>query len=438
MSDMLIQEDPSVAAKRRLALAMMQQGIGTPIQSGNALEPLARLAQTLIGAYMEKKAGDEEKSNRKASADALAEAVSGATSLKSEKGIQYSPSDFQGSAFDQAAIAAAPEASGNQKRAALISALSKSPNEGVRAVGGRMGLQLALADPVETWETITGDKAKAAGYDPSGVYSRSTKTGEVKQVTAPNRPAPALSPERQKQELDKAAAGKSVVTVDQRQDNREAQDWGADLVKNYTGIRERADVARTTRNQLQMAMNIKDLPGSPLEPYKASVGALAQAFNVPEPLLKSMGLDKATDAQAFEGIMENIVLSKMQAQKGPQTENDAKRIKMTVASQRNTPEARNFLNRAALELSNRDILQQEFYLDWRTKHKTFDGAEKGWQDFMANVPMVASNPNSNLPVFFTEFVEKAREATVAAGQPEPPFNDLLNMWKTKYAGRADH
>lgn len=227
--------------------------------------------------------------------------------------------------------------------------------------------------------------------------------------------------------LQVAEAGRSQVTVDNRGEMEEQKQFGGDLVKEYSSIRERAVAAEDARNQIRMARAFADTDqtGKPLPSVlqqKAGNAAVALGFNVESPAMKAT-LGRISDGQSFTGTMQNLVLTKMQAQKGPQTENDAKRIEQTVASLGNTPEARDFLLRAADALSFEDTFKRQHWDKHMTDKKTFMGAAKSWGDFRKDVPFMGVSPNTGKPAFFSEFYEANRDK---------PANEVIAAWRQQY------
>ena len=222
------------------------------------------------------------------------------------------------------------------------------------------------------------------------------------------------------------AAGRSQTNVNMPPMNKaEDEAYGKQLVSNFTTIQERGAAAQDALNQLGIARSIardSQLPGE----LQLAVGNTAVALGIPLPEgIKT----RVTDGQAFVSTMNNLILTKMQAQKGPQTENDAKRIEMTTARLGNTPEARDFLLRASTSLANRDVEQARFYENWRKQKGTLDGASTAWREEISQRPMLGTNPNSNLPVFYDEFVEGMKKANPGASQQQ-----IMQVWKQKYGG----
>lgn len=222
------------------------------------------------------------------------------------------------------------------------------------------------------------------------------------------------------------AAGANRVDINQSQERSESSGYGGFLVSEYKGIAERASAAEDARNQLRIARGIAD-PADPAAlpsalQQKAGNAVVAMGFNPETPAIKAM-LGNVANGQAFVGTMQNLVLTKLQAQKGPQTENDAKRIESTVASLGNTPAARDFLMRAADALSYEDMMKREFWDNHRGEKGSFDGAQVAWRKFKSELPMVGTSPKTGQPLFFSEFAEANRGR---------PMQELVQAWSTQY------
>jgi hypothetical protein len=210
------------------------------------------------------------------------------------------------------------------------------------------------------------------------------------------------------------------------QEKAEKAEFGKSLVKEYEGIRDRAYSSTDAISQLQMAKNI-DVRTGALEQYKSSASALAEGLGF-DPA--KIGLDSATNPQAFNAIMQNLVLTKMQAQKGPQTENDAKRITSTVAGLTNTQDAKDFLLDSAIAVAERDVEMADFYDAHRDRTGSLEGARKAWNKHIQNVPLFANNPTTGRPVFFSQFRGAVRDAN-----PEATEDQILELWRKKYGAR---
>ncbi len=211
------------------------------------------------------------------------------------------------------------------------------------------------------------------------------------------------------------------------QEKAEGQAEGKRLVDEFQSVAARADNAQNELNNLRVARSVATSSNLPTE-LQATVGRVASSLGIPLDGTTTKALFGNQDAgQAFVGTMQNLVLTKMQAQKGPQTENDAKRIEKTVASLGNTPQARDFLMRTAESLAERDVAQRAFYEDWKAEKGTYDGAARAWRTGPAQMPIVGTNRNNKLPVFFTEFQRGMRQAN-----PGITESQIMERWKAGY------
>ena len=96
-----------------------------------------------------------------------------------------------------------------------------------------------------------------------------------------------------------------LVEVSNTQEKEESKAYGKELVSEYTAIRERADAARKSLQQYEVARNINLQASGPLEPFKVASIALAEGLGFdPE----AIGIERADNAMAYQGIMQNMVL----------------------------------------------------------------------------------------------------------------------------------
>lgn len=204
-------------------------------------------------------------------------------------------------------------------------------------------------------------------------------------------------------------------------EDTQSRKFGEELVKEYSDIRERSTVASDLISNYEMAENL-DVETGALEPTKAKMGALLQGLGL-DP--NTLGLPSADKPEALYGIMNNVVLQKMIAQKGPQTENDAKRIQQTVASLGNTPEAFKFLMKSGKAIERMKIDQHNFWLNYRDANNgSLEGASRAWNEFKAKTPLVIKNPKTGMPVTFYEFKDAYTSAV-----PNATTEDVLKEWR---------
>lgn len=255
-------------------------------------------------------------------------------------------------------------------------------------------------------------------YDPKWV---GTQLSAGQRLFDPDILSPAA--EEQKMRIRAAGAPKTIINTSGTVAEAEAKEYGKSLVKQFDAVSDRADAAEDEIAQLETARRISVETGA-FEPLKAGIAALSQGLGIdPE----TFGLTDASPAQAYRGVLNNLVLTKMQAQKGPQTENDAKRIQQTVASLSNTNEANDFLIRSALALNRRRVEQRDFYETYRSEGGSFKGARQAWGRYKAKTPLVGTNPSTRLPVFYSEFRDTMRGAN-----PDMTDARILSIWREKY------
>jgi len=167
----------------------------------------------------------------------------------------------------------------------------------------------------------------------------------------------------------------SGVTINNRQEGAEQSARGTMLVEQFKDISNAAKQASNIKSTLQTNLKILD------KGLKTGFGTstIAAAASV----LSALGLKDAEkyagNAQMFTASLNQLVLREQQAQKGPQTESDAKRITATTAQLGNEVDANKFILKVAVAQANKTIAQRQFYADWFEENKTYDGAENAWE-----------------------------------------------------------
>ena len=255
----------------------------------------------------------------------------------------------------------------------------------------------------------------------------------------PKRPAPGMvwdtvtntwkmDPAYTAHKLEIATAQKPTTTVNMQQEKEEKKAFGKSLVATYDAIAARADTAETARQQIAMGRGFvrEDTVLPSALAQAAGNAAVAMGFDVKN--LKGV-LGNISSGQGFTATMQNLVLSKMQAQKGPQTESDTRLIQKTVAGLGNTPEARDFLLRASDALAQADVMKADFWRRWRAGKGggSFDGAASAWRKFRNKVPFMGISPATQKHMFFAEFADANRHKT---------FDEIVVEWSKNYAGTA--
>ena len=232
-----------------------------------------------------------------------------------------------------------------------------------------------------------------------------------------------LDPPRTEEE--RIAVAKATVATTQ---TKEQQKYGEELVKGYSVLNDDARGAESTLRNINIAKNI-DVRTGMFEPFKNLLASAAESLGFdPE---HDFGLEDPTKAQSYTGAIKTMVLTKLQAQTGPQTDTDRIEIEKTVASMGNTNEANRFLLEANEAIERQKILKRNFWLDHKRKNGTFEGANQAWSEFSDTTPFLAKNPNSGRPVFFANFAHEIRRVNMAAGK-KVTSSGILDLWRTKY------
>ena len=352
---------------------------------------------------------------------------------------------------------------------ALANAMAQGVSSYRTAQADQMKRQMALTNyqmqmakmtqPTTDWKVV-GDKLykitnpaqltvgpKGLGYNPAAGQASVTETVGTGKPPAtgmiydPIAKQWKMDPAFKEFAFEKARIEKPSTTIDMKQEGAEKGAFGTSIVKQYDSIRDAADSAETQRVQLQMARTLASQDNASVNALPsvlqqaAGNAASAMGFNVSGAGFKSV-LGNISNGQSFEAVMENLVLSKMQAQKGPQTEGDTKRIKNSLARLGNTPEARDLLLRAADAMAQADVMKADFWRRWRSGRGkgSFEGANSAWRKFRSKVPIVGISPTQKQRpdgtwykpiVFFAEFVDRNRHKT---------FDENAAEWQRVYAG----
>ena len=228
----------------------------------------------------------------------------------------------------------------------------------------------------------------------------------------------------------------TTVNVDTKGDIKQHEGRGAALGKWYDGVLTKATSAQSSMAQARLGLALADTDADGRElptvlQNKASAAAVAMGLDVESPLIKGL-LGRVSDGQTFNGTMMNLVLEKQTQQAGPQTDKDAENIKATLASLGNTPQAREFLLRTSIALSQRDVDKLEFVDRFADEHgDNVKGAEIAWNKHLINYPLFGVNPSSKKPVFYQEFQSAVHEAN-----PDASEEDVLGLWRSKYGRSA--
>ena len=172
--------------------------------------------------------------------------------------------------------------------------------------------------------------------------------------------------------LKKAGASTQNVNVSAERAEKVAR--AQQLVKDYDQVSQTARNARRSLMSIEGAQRVLDkgfTTGFGTETIAAAASVLA-ALGVP-------AAEKyATNSQTFLSEARKVLLDRQLEQKGPQTENDAKRIDESFVRLGNTTAANKFILAVAKAQAEMASAQQKAYSDYYRKNGTYDGAEEAW------------------------------------------------------------
>jgi len=253
-----------------------------------------------------------------------------------------------------------------------------SPTAGVRDAG-KMELEKLLAPPpfrsVAAGASVLGPDNKVIFTAPAAAPTPLNVSRLIKERDAlpPGDPNIAIYNDAIRKETQFAPRAITNVNLPS-QEKAEQVERGKMLVDQYKDISKAAGLAAKTLPSLDANLAILGKgfsTGFGTETVAAGAKVLA-ALGVAE-------ADKfATNAQVFQAKATEAVLQKQLEQKGPQTESDAQRIDQIGAQLGKTTAGNKFVLTTAKEQLKRDMEQRDFYDKWRTKNKTYDGAEDAW------------------------------------------------------------
>lgn len=231
----------------------------------------------------------------------------------------------------------------------------------------------------------------------------------------------------QTNKVSKIGGSGTTINMPGSQKSEDAE-FGKFLVKDFENVATSAAGAAEELSRWQM-LDAFEIPTGPGEEAKLflrdNAAKVANAMGIE---ISPEKLARISDAKTYKSVTQDLLRSRLAAQKGPQTEGDAARMSQTLSQLDNPQEANQFIQQANIALAQRTIEQEQFYLNYREENGTLNGAKAAWNKFKQQTPLLAKNPNTKKPVFYTEFVE-----TFLSANPGATKEDALNLWRQKYA-----
>lgn len=221
----------------------------------------------------------------------------------------------------------------------------------------------------------------------------------------------------------KAAGGTRVNVGAPAVESAADKAYGEALGKSYGDV---IDQGRNAQEKIDSLRVLRDNPAvtGPTQDFKAAGAALLSELGVPIP---QNTLNQVSNLQQYKAVVNKLVLQEQVAQKGPQTESDAKRMQETLAQTTNIREANDLIIGYQMALEARKIERAQFADAYRQKSGKIDGWENEWRAYMRETPLSGKNPKSGRVVFFDEYAEKMTEANPGVDETE-----ILRRWRKDY------
>jgi hypothetical protein len=262
--------------------------------------------------------------------------------------------------------------------------------------------------------------AQAAGLKPG--------TQEYSQFIQ-NQLSGVKSPERLAQDKELAIAGKAEtnVSVNSDGDAKEREELAKIDAKQYGQLLDQADASESIISNLEQLESI-DVSTGALEPAKVAFAATLEGFGV-----DASAIANVPNAEAYNAVSERLVNTVLNRAKGPQTDQDAARIRQQISSLSGTEKGNAFKINSMKAIAMRDIEMRDFIQaemerqELNGESRSYRKATYEWNKFKRQTPLLSSsvkNPETGLPVFFHEFKQNAERK-----RPGISREQVLEAWR---------
>ena len=137
---------------------------------------------------------------------------------------------------------------------------------------------------------------------------------------------------------------------------------------------------------------------------------------------------KVSNAQSFNAVSGKLLADALAAQKGPQTDKDAERMKETLPSIQNEALANKFVLQSLKAMEYRNQEMADFYETYLEQNDTTKGVRKAWATFKNRTPLLSDtvkDASTGLPMFYFSFKQQARERNPGATDKQ-----ILDAWRS--------
>jgi hypothetical protein len=208
----------------------------------------------------------------------------------------------------------------------------------------------------------------------------------------------------------------ALVNLGNTMEKEESKGYGKYLIDSVLKPAEERAFAATKARQAVDAMRRLKVKTGKLAPAATEAASWVSALGG-DP--KQFGLDNPATAQSFTAIGQQVVLDRQMAQKGPQTENDARRLEQTFAKLGNTPEANEFILDVTEAQAKRDQEYRNFLLSYRRRGGSLDGAQESWESGPGRTSIFDDQS-------MKKWVQAAQTQSPAVPQPQSQQTRVIN------------
>jgi hypothetical protein len=223
-------------------------------------------------------------------------------------------------------------------------------------------------------------------------------------------------------------SGRSVTNVNNVGGNAFDKAMGDQWAKVYDGLFTAARTAEEGMSTIEAGraiLNSDDFRTGKLEPAKMWISQVASGLGI-DPA--KLGLDQAAGGEAFQSIVMKNLLTELAKQKGPQTEGDANRALKANIQLGNTPAGNAFILDYAESLNRRTIEKAQWV--YKVGREKYNGdvykAEQDWNKYIQNRPLIATSPNSGLPVTYHKYVDGVMKSGKSQDEADVMWIQFVN------------
>lgn len=267
-------------------------------------------------------------------------------------------------------------------------------------------------------------------YDPNWVGAQVAEAREIEDLLAkPEQSAFAEKLELYKndpaaREMIEGSSPRTEVNVNAAGAEKEAEKLAETRVGRYDQYQQEAIAALDENAQLGQLKDI-DVETGFGEDFKAQTARIMDGIGI-------SGADEllganVTNVQSYNAVAGRLLASYLAKQKGPQTDQDARRIEKTLPNIGNDELANEFIIDSLRAVNKRKIERADFYREFLQSNRTLEGADQAWYEARKDVPMVSDtvkDPQTGLPMFFYDFQEKFLERN-----PDASESDAIDQWR---------